>query len=135
MVRFVLTTTFFTLMYGTIGPAKNLLAGESKEAHASRLKFYVDSSLGIPEDLLAHVAHKSEGHVVEELRKGRFDMTIDAYHLYVKWCGLCDVENMREPMQILLEDVPAVVKRFVLKDKSDSTVKGLVKAHGIALKR
>ncbi|OWZ10490.1 hypothetical protein PHMEG_00016657 [Phytophthora megakarya] len=36
---------------------ENRLTGESNEAHASRLKFYADSSLGVTKDFLAHVAH------------------------------------------------------------------------------
>ncbi|ETM97713.1 hypothetical protein PPTG_20106 [Phytophthora nicotianae INRA-310] len=50
---------------------ENLLTGETNEAHATRLKFYSDSSLGITEDLIAHVAHNREGHVVEKLLKAR----------------------------------------------------------------
>ncbi|GMF23720.1 unnamed protein product [Phytophthora fragariaefolia] len=40
---------------------ENRLASETKEAHASRHKFYADASLNVTEDLLAQVAHNSEG--------------------------------------------------------------------------
>ncbi|KAF4149570.1 hypothetical protein GN958_ATG01240 [Phytophthora infestans] len=36
----------------------NLVTGDEREAHASRLKFYSDDSLELSEDLLLHVAHK-----------------------------------------------------------------------------
>lgn len=42
---------------------ENLLSGAMKDTHASRLKVFADSLLKITEDLLAHIAHNSEGHV------------------------------------------------------------------------
>ncbi|KAF4141687.1 hypothetical protein GN958_ATG08932 [Phytophthora infestans] len=50
---------------------QNLITGQCKEAHASRLKFYADSSLDVSEDLLLHVAHNSERHVVDTLLEAR----------------------------------------------------------------
>ncbi|KAE8888738.1 hypothetical protein PF005_g5317 [Phytophthora fragariae] len=46
---------------------QNLVTGQRREAHASRLKFYADNSLNVTEDLLLHIAHNSEGHVVDRL--------------------------------------------------------------------
>ncbi|ETI44646.1 hypothetical protein F443_10668 [Phytophthora nicotianae P1569] len=111
---------------------ENLLTGETKEAHATRLKFYADSSLGITEDLLAHVAHNSEGHVVEKLLQARYGATSAMHQLLVKWRGLCKLENTWEPVQNLLEDVPALVKRFAAQNKKDPAVKSMASAHGIA---
>ncbi|ETK78126.1 hypothetical protein L915_15791 [Phytophthora nicotianae] len=111
---------------------ENLLTGETKEAHATRLKFYADSSLGIAEDLLAHVAHNNEGHVVEKLLEARYDATSAMNQLLVKWRGLCELENTWEPVQNLLEDVPALVKRFAAQNKKDPAVKSMASAHGIA---
>lgn len=85
-----------------------MLTGVVREAHASWLKFYADSSLGITDDLLAHVAHNSEGHVVEELRQARYDPARKAYDILAKWYGLSDAESSWEPAQHLLEDTPAV---------------------------
>ncbi|ETI45852.1 hypothetical protein F443_09675 [Phytophthora nicotianae P1569] len=64
--------------------SNNLLTGETKEAHATRLTFYADSSLRITEDLLAHVPHNSEGHVVEKLLEARYDATSAMRQLLVK---------------------------------------------------
>ncbi|KAE9265120.1 hypothetical protein PR003_g32556, partial [Phytophthora rubi] len=52
---------------------QNLVTGQRKEAHASRLKFYADASLNVTEDLLLHVAHNGEGHVVHSLLEARYN--------------------------------------------------------------
>eukprot|EP00644_Phytophthora_capsici_P010648 jgi/Phyca11/104288/e_gw1.9.845.1 len=110
---------------------ENLLSGEIREAHASRLKFYADSSLGVTADLLEHVAHNSEGHVVEELREARYEKATKIFQVLVKWRGLDELETSWEPVKNLLEDVPPIVKRFVAKHMKDPAVKALAKAHGI----
>lgn len=40
---------------------RDLITGDRREAHASRLKFYADSSLNMTENLSSHVAHKKKG--------------------------------------------------------------------------
>ncbi|ETP09513.1 hypothetical protein F441_14620, partial [Phytophthora nicotianae CJ01A1] len=87
---------------------ENLLTGERREAHASRLKFFADAKLGITEVLLAQVAHNSEGPVVEELLKARYNNPAKMHELLAKWRGLTEEENSWEPAQKLIEDVPAV---------------------------
>ncbi|KAE8911611.1 hypothetical protein PF002_g5555 [Phytophthora fragariae] len=95
------------------------------------LNFYADSDLGVTEDLLAHVAHNSEGHVVEELREARYDKTAKTHQLLVKWRGLGELETSWEPVHNLLEDVPSLVKKFAAKHKRDPLVKALADAHGV----
>ncbi|KAF4131921.1 Chromo (CHRromatin Organization MOdifier) domain [Phytophthora infestans] len=92
---------------------ENLLTGERREAHASRLKFFADAELGITEDLLAQVAHNSEGHVVEELKEARYNSTAKTHELLVKWRGLTEEVNSWEPVQNVIEDVPVLVKKFL----------------------
>ncbi|KAF4140358.1 hypothetical protein GN958_ATG10522 [Phytophthora infestans] len=38
---------------------ENLITGQGREAHASRLKVYADSSLNVSDDVLKHAAHNS----------------------------------------------------------------------------
>ena len=52
---------------------QNLITKEEKEAHASRLKFFADAQLKVTGDFLKMVAHNSEGHVVQEIKKHRFE--------------------------------------------------------------
>ncbi|TDH65081.1 hypothetical protein CCR75_009270 [Bremia lactucae] len=98
----------------------------------SRLKLYADSSLNITEDLQAHIAHNHEGHDTEILLEAHYDTESD--QLFVKWRGLSEHENSWEPVQNLLEDVPAVVKRFAAENAEDPAVKAMAQAHGLALK-
>ncbi|GMF56027.1 unnamed protein product [Phytophthora fragariaefolia] len=87
---------------------ENLITGQRREAHASRLKFYVDASMDVSEDLLRHVAHNSEGHVVEELLNVRYNPTLKQHDIEVRWRGLSEAEGSWEPATTLLQDVPTV---------------------------
>ncbi|OWZ06154.1 hypothetical protein PHMEG_00021630, partial [Phytophthora megakarya] len=62
---------------------KNLVRGDDREAQASHLKFYTDDSLEVSEDLLLHVAHISEGHVVEKFLQAINDTVAKCYKLLV----------------------------------------------------
>ena len=54
------------------------------------------------------------GHIVEELRDCKFDKSLKVWTILVKWMGLNEVENTWEPLSNLLEDVPLLVRAFVL---------------------
>ncbi|KAJ0393889.1 hypothetical protein P43SY_007544 [Pythium insidiosum] len=83
---------------------RNLVTGEQKEAHASRLKFYADKSLNVNEDLLEHIAHNSEGHVVEKLLEARYVPELKRHEIKVHWRGLDTTEDSWEPAEVLLQD-------------------------------
>ncbi|ETO81712.1 hypothetical protein F444_04040 [Phytophthora nicotianae P1976] len=107
----------FTLMFG------NTLERSSAEAHASRLNFYADnSSLAVTEDLLRHVAHNSEGHVVDTFLSTRYNTNEKRHELLVHWRGLDTVEDSWEPATVLLQDVPVAVKAFVRSHQDDEAV-------------
>eukprot|EP00644_Phytophthora_capsici_P008513 jgi/Phyca11/16446/fgenesh1_pg.PHYCAscaffold_20_\ len=107
---------------------QNLITGQRKEAHASRLKFYADESLEVNEELLMHVAHNSEGHVVDTLLKARYNPSAKRHEIKVHWRGLDTVEDSWEPADVLLQDVPTAVKAFVRKHNKQQPVKALRKA-------
>ncbi|KAG3114662.1 hypothetical protein PI124_g3774 [Phytophthora idaei] len=106
---------------------QNLITGQRKEAHASRLKFYADASLNINEGLLLHVAHNSEGHVVDSLLKAQYNMNKKRHEIKVHWRGLDEIEDSWEPAVTLLQDVPVAVKAFVRKHIKLAPVKALSK--------
>ncbi|KAE9350482.1 hypothetical protein PF008_g6425 [Phytophthora fragariae] len=107
---------------------RNLVTGQRKEAHASRLKFYADASLNVTEDLLLHVAHNGEGHVVHSLLEARYNRQEKRHEIKVRWRGLDVVEDSWEPADVLLQDVPAVVKAFVRAHGKLTPVKALKRA-------
>ncbi|KAF4132616.1 Chromo (CHRromatin Organization MOdifier) domain [Phytophthora infestans] len=110
---------------------QNLVTGQRKEAHASRLKFYADSSLNVNEDLLQHIAHNSEGHIVESLLKARYNKNEKCHEIKVHWRGLDILEDSWEPAAVLFEDVPSAVKAFVREHGKLAPVKALRKALSI----
>ncbi|KAH9089771.1 hypothetical protein LEN26_019073 [Aphanomyces euteiches] len=77
--------------------------------HISRLKLFAAST----QDLLDHVAYVEGGHLVEQFIDSRFDRQQKSWMILVKWFGLDEIENSWEPVQNLLEDVPALVHGFL----------------------
>ncbi|ETV69457.1 hypothetical protein H257_14827 [Aphanomyces astaci] len=62
---------------------KNLLTHDVRPVHASRLKFYAGRDLDVTSELLAHVAHNSEGFEVEAMVSARYPTT-KVYELLIK---------------------------------------------------
>lgn len=85
--------------------------------HASRLKFYRDSSRELTEDLVAHVLHGEGGHLVDKFLDCRKNSTSRQWEILVQWIGLDPEEASWEPASVMLEDVPTLVSTFV--DSSD----------------
>ncbi|KAE8879159.1 hypothetical protein PF003_g36780 [Phytophthora fragariae] len=83
---------------------KNLLTGDEREVHASRLKFYSDVTLNVTEELLHQIAHNSEGHVVAQILDSRYSDAAKRFELLVNWRGLSSAEDSWEPAVTLLED-------------------------------
>lgn len=92
---------------------KNLVTGDLRDVHASRLKFYRDSSLDVSEELLQHIAHNSEGHVVARLFDSRYSAAEKRFEMLVTWRGLSTAEDSLEPAISLLEDVLMMVKKII----------------------
>lgn len=105
---------------------KNLITGDEREVHASRLKFYSDATLDVTEDLLHHIAHNSEGHVVAELLDSRYSEVDKRFELLANWRGLSSAEDSWEPAATLLEDVP--VKHFIRAHRRTAKTKMLASA-------
>ena len=112
---------------------QHLLTAQVREVHASRLKFYADSTLAVTEDLKDHIAHNDQGYVVEDFKACRWNADAKCFEVQVKWRGLTEAEMTWESATNLLEDLPRVMKKFVLKNRNDKTVKRMVEVHGLAL--
>ena len=92
---------------------EDLRDGSLSEHHISRLKYFSACDLQVTQALLDHVAYVEGGHIVEELRDCKFDKTISAWVILVKWRGLPELENSWEPLANLQADVPVMVRNFV----------------------
>ncbi|KAH9146687.1 hypothetical protein AeRB84_009457 [Aphanomyces euteiches] len=91
---------------------RNLITGDVREAHATKLKFYADCDLHIASDFMDHVAHNSEGYEVEDIVDARYNSRAKSFEVKIKWRGLQDVENSWEPTDNIAEDVPVLFKAF-----------------------
>ncbi|OWZ24453.1 hypothetical protein PHMEG_000527 [Phytophthora megakarya] len=112
---------------------KNLVTGDDREAHASRLKFYSDDSLEVSQDLLQHVFHRHRGksHVVEKFLQASYDTVAKCYKLLVSWRGLSELEDSWEPSQAMIEDVSTAVKSFIAENIHQDVVCKIAEAHDI----
>ncbi|KAF0722456.1 hypothetical protein Ae201684_018399 [Aphanomyces euteiches] len=72
-----------------------------KLPHASRLKFYADTDLNVTADILAHVAHNSEGYEVESIVDARISAKTKSFEVLIKWRDLEAAENSWEPADII----------------------------------
>ena len=110
---------------------KNLITGEEREAHASRLKFFRGSALKVTEELLAHIAHNGEGHVAETLQEARYNAAQKRHEILVKWRGLDKSEASWEPAATIYEDIPSAVRKFIADKAQDVLIKKMATALGI----
>jgi hypothetical protein len=102
---------------------------DSKQSthHVSRLKLFAAKDLLVTQDLLDHLAYVEGGHIVEELRDCRFDKAHKQWTILVKWMGLSEVETTWEPVATLLEDVPVLVRIFVLARGTEANVREMAR--------
>nr|CCA21784.1 chromodomain protein putative [Albugo laibachii Nc14] len=103
----------------------NLITDQECEAHASHLKAYADKDLKVEGDLLAHVSHNSEGHVVEELCACRPNLKSHSHDVLVKCRGLDSSENIWESVTQLHEYVPAAFRAYALGHQTDPVVQAI----------
>ena len=106
---------------------KHLVAGEKFPAHASRLKYYCDSSLEVTADLKSQI-----GHDEMRYRVGKFldhKCQDGVYMLLTRWEGFDDEDSTWEPISVMIEDVPDLCHRYVQSvPASDKLKRGLVAA-------
>ncbi|RHZ39657.1 hypothetical protein DYB26_012769 [Aphanomyces astaci] len=86
-----------------------------RPVHASRLKFCAGCDLDVTSELLTH---NLEGFEVEAMVDARYVATIKDHELFIKWCGLQDVDNSWEPADYIFADVPVMFKAFCKGAKS-----------------
>lgn len=92
---------------------KHLVTGDELDVHASRLKFYADSSLNVTSELREHVASQGILLAVEQLLDHRWNGEIHDYELKVRWKGLEPIEDSYEPLQSLARDINMLVGSYV----------------------
>jgi hypothetical protein len=104
---------------------EHLVSKEQFHAHSSRLKYYCDKDLDVTLDLKMQITHDEMRYMVSKILS--HDFKEEEYKLLVSWQGFDDEDATWEPISILKEDVPELVKAYVLKiDNVDKHKNNLV---------
>lgn len=95
-----------------VAQVQDLTTGKVKEIHASRLKFYDNSSLNITEELKEHLQYQRTSlyivDTIKALAKGRRK----GFKVLVSWLGFPG-EDTEEPLLNIYRDVPARILEFL----------------------
>ncbi|OWZ09958.1 hypothetical protein PHMEG_00017261 [Phytophthora megakarya] len=97
----------------------HLVSGNELDVHPSRLKFYMDSSLDVTEEIL--VAAQGIILAISTLKKHRWNSSIKDYEILVGWKGLESVEDSWEPLTSLGKEVKVLVDQYI--QKQDAKVR------------
>jgi hypothetical protein len=103
----------------------NMVTGDEREVHASRLRFFDASLVDMSTDMKAHVAYNSEGHIIEDFWQVVKDPQTLEWEVLVSWRGLERIEDSWEPVESIIQDVPAHFKRWLEKNIGDDSVRSL----------
>ena len=85
--------------------------------HSSRLQLYHDATLDVTSELLDDVAYAAGGHLVERVLAIAEDRDTKKWKVNIKWHGLEDVEASWEPLEVMWEDIPLLIKEWLKKNK------------------
>lgn len=72
---------------------QHLVTGEETDVHASRLKFYLDSSLNITYEIREHIFAQGIVLVVNRLKQHRWNDLVNDFELLVGWRSLQAIED------------------------------------------
>ncbi|GMF16578.1 unnamed protein product [Phytophthora fragariaefolia] len=90
---------------------RHLLPDQRHNVHGSRLKFYCDASLGVSEEMRAHVGN--QGMVLGvEARKDHHKQATQ-WQLLVSWIGLQEEEDSWESLDAMHDDLTIRVREYV----------------------
>ena len=93
---------------------EDLLTGATESFHINRLKHYAESDLEVTEALLDTIDH-NDPHLqtIENILDLRFNRTLERYEVQVKWRGFDYEAPTWEPLDVMHEDVPALLLQFL----------------------
>ncbi|ETV67421.1 hypothetical protein H257_16396 [Aphanomyces astaci] len=97
--------------------------------HSNRLKFYADDPLDVTEELLRHIAHNADSHVVDQFLDCRYNDRLAVFEVCVRWRGLQEIEASWEPAANLLENIPTEFKHYVRSNKIPQDVNAYYSPH------
>jgi hypothetical protein len=95
---------------GYVFKVKDIITGEEIVVHGERMRFYSHDTLEVTEEIKAQKAFDDTTWIVEKILDIRDDNGVPS--VLVQWRGFTEAENSWEPLQVIREDVPALVAAF-----------------------
>ena len=107
----------------------NIVTGETREAHVTRMRLYADNSLNVTapfKEVFQHIHQQGEYHIraITGVRQARMG---DEYVVQVQWEGLEDEEGTWEFVSQILEDAPTILRRELRRLKPPDEIKSGIK--------
>ena len=104
---------------------EHVLNHKQHTVHASRLKFYHDSSLDITTDLKEHIATQGFLYEVEEFLELRWNATRKIWEVNIRWKGFENLEDSYEPLIQICKDMPEKTIKFLLTITDEDKIRKL----------
>ena len=101
---------------------EHLVADEVLAAHATRMKYYCDSSLEVTEELKQHINSQQSYSEVEKFIsiKREHAESRGPWKVEVAWLGYSDNENSLESIEDMWHDVPIMMMQFLVEDEKQN---------------
>ena len=92
---------------------EDILTGVRTKVHASRMKFYSDRDLNLTESIKVQKAFDDETFTVESILAARTNAITGQQELHIRWAGFSEAEDSWEPLNVIQEAAPSLVRAFV----------------------
>ena len=110
---------------------EHLVSGVLVISHIQRIKFFADSDMDVTIPLCDTITSQDAHSVYEpeELLKWQYNRITNSYEVLVKWVGFSDMENTWQDLELLYEDVPKEVVRYIATLPADVATAMRVELH------
>lgn len=91
---------------------EHLVTKDRKCVHASRLKFYWDSSLNMSQEMVEHVSRQGELMGIAGLLDHRWNTAFKEWEILCHWTGLEPIEDSWERLSRLFSEIPIMLEEW-----------------------
>jgi hypothetical protein len=111
---------------------EHLVTGVVTTTHVTRLRFYADSSLDVPVELLDELMSETSlnyEYNIETILDHAYDTDDNCYKFRIHWSGFSELEHTWEPLDTLFEDQPKRVTQYIQALPDDDVHKSAMLAY------